>query len=109
MQSLSFKRHRFPPSIIVHAVWLYARFMLSFRDVEEMVAVSGVDAANETVRCWFLKFGSLIARNLHQSRPQPSPRWHLDEMVIKIRGRKHWLWRAVDDEGEGHDRLTSSL
>ena len=105
MKSISFKRHRFPPSVIVHAVWLYARFTLSFRDVEEMLAERGVDASNETVRRWFLKFGRLIASNLRQSRPQPSPRWHLDEMVIKIRGRKHWLWRAVDDEGEVLDFL----
>lgn len=105
MQPISFKHHRFPPSIIVHAVWLYARFTLSFRGVEEMLAERGVDALNETVRRWFLKFGRLIAGNLRRSRPQPSPRWHLDEMVIKIRGRKHWLWRAVDDEGEVLDFL----
>ncbi len=105
MQPLSFKRHRFPPPIIVHAVWLYARFTLSFRDVEEMLAERGVDASNETVRRWFLEFGRLIARNLRRSRPQPSPRWHLDEMVIKVQGRKHWLWRAVDDEGEVLDFL----
>jgi putative transposase len=105
MQPISFKSHRFPPSVIVHAVWLYVRFTLSFRDVEEMLAERGIDASNETVRRWFLKFGRLIASNLRRSRPQPSPRWHLDEMVIKIRGRKHWLWRAVDDEGEVLDFL----
>ena len=105
MQLISFKRHRFPPSVIVHAVWLYTRFTLSFRDVEEMLAERGVDASNETVRRWFLKFGRLIASNLRRSRPRPSPRWHLDEMVIKIRGRNHWLWRAVDDEGEVLDFL----
>ncbi len=99
MQPISFKRHRFPPSVIVHAVWLYARFTLSFRDVEEMLAERGVDASNETVRRWFLKFGRLIASNLRRSRPRPSARWHLDELVIKIRGRRLWLWRAVDDEG----------
>lgn len=105
MQPISSKRHRFPPSVIVHAVWLHARFTLSFRDVEEMRAERGVDASNETVRRWFLKFGRLIASKLRQSRPQPSPRWHLDEMVIKIRGRNHWLWRPVDDEGEVLDFL----
>ena len=66
MQPISFKRHRFPPPVIVHAVWLYARFTLSFRDVEEMLAERGVDASNETVRRWFLKFGRLIASNLRQ-------------------------------------------
>jgi transposase-like protein len=105
MAFISFKRHRFPPVIIQHAVWLYARFTLSFRDVEEMLAERGIDVSNETVRRWFLKFGRLIACNLRRCRPRPSPRWHLDEMVIKIRDRKHWLWRAVDDEGEVLDFL----
>jgi len=105
MTPISFKRHRFPPVIIQHAVWLYARFTLSFRDVEELLAERGVDVSNETVRRWFLKFGRLIARNLRHSRPRASARWHLDEMVIKIRGRQHWLWRAVDDEGEVLDFL----
>jgi transposase-like protein len=64
-----------------------------------------IDVSNETVRCWFLKFGRLIASNLRRSRPRPSPRWHLDEIVIKIRDRKYWLWRAVDEEGEVLDFL----
>ena len=105
MTPISFKRHRFPPVIIQHAVWLYARFTLSFRDVEELLAERGIDVSNETVRRWFLKFGRLIAGNLRRSRPRASARWHLDEMVIKIRGRKYWLWRAVDDEGEVLDFL----
>ena len=105
MTPISFNRHRFPPTIIQHAVWLYARFTLSFRDVEELLAERGIDVSNETVRRWFLKFGLLIAGNLRRSRPRPSASWHLDEMVIKIRGRKHWLWRAVDDEGEVLDFL----
>lgn len=105
MVEISFKRHRFPPEIIQHAVWLYARFTLSFRDVEDLLAERGIEVSNETVRRWFLKFGRLIASNLRRSRPRASERWHLDEMVIKIRGRKHWLWRAVDDEGEVLDFL----
>ncbi len=105
MTPISFKRHRFPPVIIQHAVWLYARFTLSFRDVKELLAERGIDVSNETVRRWFLKFGRLIAGNLRRSRPRPSPRWYLDEMVIKIRDRKYWLWRAVDDEGEVLDFL----
>ena len=84
--------------MIMNVAWLCARFTLSFRNVEEMLAERGVDVSNEAVRRWFLKFGRLIACNLRRSRPQPSPRWHLGEMVIKIRGRKHWLWRAVRDE-----------
>jgi transposase-like protein len=105
MTLVSFKRHRFSPEIIQHAVWLYSRFTLSFRDVEDLLAERGIDVSNETVRRWFLKFGQLIAGKLRRSRPRASGRWHLDEMVIKIRGRKHWLWRAVDDEGEVLDFL----
>jgi putative transposase len=105
MIPISFKLHRFSPEIIQHAVWLYARFTLSFRDVEDLLAERGIDVSNETVRRWFLKFGRLVSRNLRRSRPRASGRWHLDEMVIKVRGRKHWLWRAVDDEGEVLDFL----
>ena len=105
MIPLSFKRHRFPPTIIRQAVWLYARFTLSYRDVEEMLAERGVDVSYETVRAWFLKFGPDIAANLRCRRPRPSDHWHLDEMVVRINGRKHWLWRAVDNEGEVLDFL----
>jgi transposase-like protein len=91
--------------IIQHAVWLYARFTLSFREVEEMLAERDIDVSSETVRRWFLKFGRLIARNLRRSRPRPSSRLHLDEMVIWMGDRKYWLWRAVDDEGEVLDFL----
>jgi transposase-like protein len=75
--------------IIQHAVWLYARFTLSFRDVEDLRAERGIDISNETVRRCFLKFGRLIARNLRRSRPRPSPRWHLDVMVIRIRDLRY--------------------
>ncbi len=95
MRPISFKRHRFSPEIIRHAIWLYARFTLSFRDVEELLAERGIDASYETVRRWFLKFGPSIAANIRRSRPRPSDHWHLDEMVISIRGGKYWLWRAV--------------
>ena len=105
MRPISFKRHRFPPEIIRHAIWLYARFTLSFRDVEELLAERGIDASYETVRRWFLKFGPSIAANIRRSRPRPSDHWHLDEMVISIRGGKYWLWRAVDNEGEVLDFL----
>ncbi len=105
MRIISFKRHRFPPEIIRHAVWLYARFTLSYRDVENLLAERGLEISYETVRRWFLKFGAPIARNLRHMRPSPSDYWHLDEMVIVIRGRHHWLWRAVDNEGEVLDFL----
>ena len=105
MQPVSFKRHRFPPDVIRHAVWLYFRFTLSFRDVEEMLAERGIDTSYETIRCWTLKFGRVFAQNLRRSHPRPTGRWHLDEMVVKINGRRMWLWRAVDDEGEVLDKL----
>ena len=105
MQPISFKRHRFPPDVIRLAVWLYFRFTLSFRDVEEMLAQRGIEVSYETVRCWALKFGQAFAQNLRRSRPKPTGRWHLDEMVVKIRGKHMWLWRVVDDEGEVLDML----
>src|SRR5450631_887985 len=105
MQSVSFKRRRFPPDIIRQAVWLYFRFTLSFRDVEEVLSERGIDVSNETIRCWALKFGRIFAQNLRRSRPTPTGRWHLDEMVVKISGKRMWLWRAVDDEGEALDVL----
>lgn len=100
MRPLLFKRHRFPADVIRHAVWLYFRFTLSFRDVEEMLAQRGIDVSYETIRCWTIKFGPQIARNLKRKRPAPSPRWHLDEVVCSIGGKRMYLWRAVDDEGE---------
>ncbi len=108
MRTISFTRHRFPPDIIRHAVWLYARFTLSYRDVEDLLAERGLDISYESVRRWFLKFGAPIARNLRHLRPTPSHYWHLDEMVIVIRGRRHWLWRAVGNEGQVLDFLVQS-
>jgi len=105
MRQLSFKRHRFPPDVIRNSVWLYARFTLSFRDVEEMFAERGLDVSYETVRRWFLKFGSVVAANLKRVRPRPSDYWHLDEMAVIIRGTRYWLWRTVDNEGEVLDFL----
>jgi putative transposase len=105
MQKISYRRHRFPPHIIQHAIWLYARFTLSYRDIEDLLAERGLDISYETVRRWFKKFGQPIAKNLRHSRPTPSDHWHLDEMVIVIRGKKYWLWRAVDNEGEVLDFL----
>jgi putative transposase len=105
MRPISFKRHRFPPDVIRHAVWLYLRFTLSIRDVEELLAQRGVEVSREAVRCWVNKFGPLIAANLRRRRGPPTGRWHLDEMVVKIGGRRMYLWRAVDDEGEVLDVL----
>ena len=102
---ISFARHQFPPDIIRHAVWLYLRFTLSFRDVEDLLAERGLDVSYETVRRWVLKFGPLFAKELRRRRPRPTSRWHLGEMAVTIAGRQFWLWRAVDDEGEVLDLL----
>lgn len=108
MQQLSYRRHRFPPLIIQHAVWLYLRFTLSYRDVEELLAERGIDVSNETIRRWVLKFGRLYAQRLRRSRPKPDDQWHLDEMFVTIRGKRMYLWRAVDGEGEVLDFLFQS-
>ena len=105
MTTISFARHQFPPEIIGHAVWLYLRFTLSFRDVEDLLAERGLDVSYETVRRWVLKFGPLFAKELRRRRHRPTARWHLDEMAVLIAGRRSWLWRAVDDEGEVLDLL----
>src|SRR5215467_10810648 len=105
MAEISYRRHRFPAVIIQHAVWLYLRFTLSYRDVEELLAERGLDISYETVRCWVLKFGPVIARRLRRCRSRPSDRWHLDEMVVRIAGERMYLWRAVDHEGEVLDML----
>ena len=103
--TISFARRRFPPAIIQHAVWLYVRFTLSYRDVEDLLAERGLDVSYETVRRWVLKFGPLFARELRRRHSRPTARWHLDEMAVMIAGRQFWLWRAVDDEGEVLDLL----
>ena len=100
MKPISYARHRFPPDVIRHAVWLYLRFTLSFRDVEDLLAERGLMVSNELIRRWVFKFGPIIAKNLRQSRPKAYSRWHLDEMVVSIAGRQMCMWRAVDSEGE---------
>src|SRR5215467_9674531 len=108
MAEISYCRHRFPPVIIQHAVWLYLRFTLSYRDVEDLLAERGLDIPYETVRSWVLKFGPIIARRLRGRRPRPSDRWHLDEMVVRFAGKRVYLWRAVDHEREVLDMLVQS-
>src|SRR5829696_7181868 len=105
---VSYKRHRFPPEIIAHAVWLYFRFPLSLRLVEEMLLERGIVVSYETIRRWGRKFGSAYARRLRRKPPRPTDIWHLDEVVIRIAGRKHWLWRAVDQHGVVLDILVQS-
>ena len=93
---ISSKHHRFPLDVIRYAVWLYFRFTLSIRDAEELLAQRGIEASFEAVRCWVIRFGPLIAANPRRRRSPPSGLWHLDEMVVRIRGRRMYLWRAAD-------------
>jgi transposase-like protein len=108
MKQISYARHRFPSSIILHAVWLYFRFPLSFRDVEDLLAERGIDVSYESVRRWSVKFGLGYARKLRRLRPRPDARWHLDEVFVSINGKRMYLWRAVDSEGEVLDILVQS-
>jgi putative transposase len=103
-----YHRPRFPAEIISHSVWLYFRFALSFRDVEEMSAMRGVTLSYESVREWCLKFGQPYANGLRRRSPRPGDRWHLDEVFLKINGRLHYLWRAVDQDGDVLDILVQS-
>src|SRR6202158_2420294 len=105
MQTISYARHRFPTDVIRHAVWLYLRFTLSYRDVEDLLAERGLEISNETIRRWVLKFGPVVAQNLRRGRPVPHDQCHLDEMVVSIARRRMYMWRAVDSEGEVLDVL----
>src|SRR4051794_36188587 len=100
--------YRFPGEIISHAVWLYFRFPLSLRMVEEMLAARGIDVSHETVRQWARKFGQAFANQIRRRLPGPGAKWHLDEVGLMIRGKKHWLWRAVDQDGVVLDVLVQS-
>ena len=106
--SVSYKRHRFPPAIIAHAVWLYFRFPLSLHLVEEMLLERGIVLSYETVRGWAMKFGQDYARRLKHKTPSRRDIWHLDEIVVSIGGKKHWLWRAVDQDGYILDEIVQS-
>ncbi|MGH3806590.1 MAG: IS6 family transposase [Pseudonocardiaceae bacterium] len=101
----SYKGFRFPRGIISHCVWLYHRFPLSFREVEEMMLERGVVVSHETIRQWCAKFGQSYANGLRRRRAQPGNKWHFDEVFIKINGTLHYLWRAVDQHGEVLDIL----
>src|SRR4051794_9577353 len=91
--------YRFPGEVISHAVWLYFRFPLSLRMVEEMRAARGIVVSHETVRQWARKFGQGFANQIRRKLPGPGDKWHLDEVGLMISGTKHWLWRAVDQDG----------
>ncbi len=108
MSSSSYRRHRSPAAVIQQAVWLYFRFPLSLRDVEDMLSHRGIDVSYETVRRWSFKFGLAYARKLRRSHPRADTRWHLDEVFVSINGKNVYLWRAVDCEGEVLDVLVQS-
>ncbi len=103
-----YKGYRFPPEIIGHAVWLYFRFSLSFRDVEELLAQRGSVVTYETVRQWCLKFGQTYANKLRRRHPRCGDKWHMDEVFLTIGGKRHYLWRAVDQDGNVLDILVQS-
>ena len=108
MTKISYAGYRFPPDIIQQAIWLYVRFTMSFRDVEDLLAERGVMVSYETVRRWVNHFGPKIAADLRKRRPKPHTTWHLDEVYLKIDGRLVYLWRAVDAEGEVLDVLVQT-
>ena len=99
-QAISYRRHRFSPEVISQCVWLYFRFPLSFRDVEELMAARGVVVSYETIRTWCGKFGRQYARIIRSTHGAFGDRWHLDEVYLRIRGELAYLWRAVDQEGQ---------
>src|SRR5918998_66910 len=108
MASPSYSGYRFPADVIHRAIWLYLRFTLRYRDVEDLLAERGIEVSYETLRRWVLTFGPVITRRLRAQRPKPHGRWHLDEMFVRIGGRQMYLWRAVDAEGEVLDLLVQA-
>ena len=100
-----YRGYRFPPEIIAHAVWLYFRFHLRFRDVQDLLAERGILVSHEAIRQLCARFGAAFASGLRWRRARPGDKWHLDEMLLKINGRRHWLWRAVDQNGAVLDIL----
>jgi putative transposase len=108
MKKISYSGYRFPPAIIQQAIWLYLRFTLSLRDVEDLLAERGIAVSFESIRRWINHFGPMIAADLRKRRPRPHATWHLDEVYLKIGGRLVYLWRAVDAEGEVLDVLVQS-
>ncbi len=106
--SLSYKGHRYPVEVISSCVWLYHRFPLSFREVEELMLERGIVVSYETVRRWCAKFGQVYAGALRRRQPRPGDKWHLDEVFIEINGEQKYLWRAVDQDGNVLDILVQN-
>ncbi len=108
MTAISYRYCHFPPVIVQRAVWLYARFTLSFRDVEELLAERGIQVSYESIRRWVARFGPQIAHRLRHHRPRPHSQWHLDEMFVSMDGKRMYLWRAIDQNGEILDLLVQA-
>ncbi len=108
MASNPYRGFRYPAEVIQHAVWLYHCFSLSLRDVELILAARGVVVSYESIREWGLRFGRMFANTLKRRRPRPGDKWHLDEVFIRIRGKLHYLWRAIDQDGNVLDILVQS-
>ncbi|MEU1569421.1 IS6 family transposase [Streptomyces mirabilis] len=106
--SPSYRGHRYPVEVIPHCVWLYHRFPLTFREVEELLLQRGVIVSYETIRRWCAKFGRAYANGLRRRRPRPGDKWHLDEVFIKVNGELKYLWRAVDQDGNVLDILVQN-
>ncbi len=102
------KGFRFPREIIAYAVWAYHRFALSTADVEDLLAERGVIVSRESVRLWINRFGRHFAGCIRRERPKPNDKWHMDEVVITVGGRKFWLWRAIDADGDVLDILVQA-
>ena len=96
----TYKRHRFPPDVISYAVWLYYRFNLSYRDIEDLLAERGIIVTRESIRLWCIKFGALYARRLKRKHRGYGDTFYIDEVFVKINGKQHYLWRAVDQDGD---------
>ncbi|MFE7245495.1 IS6 family transposase [Streptomyces sp. NPDC057580] len=105
MDAPSYRGFRFPREVIAHCVWLYHRFALSLRDVEELMLERGTEVSHETIHQWTRRFGPVYANALRRCRPKPGDKWHLDEVFVKIQGLQRYLWRAVDQDGNVLDIL----
>ena len=99
----SYKRHLYPSAIISHCIWLYYTFPLSYRDIQKMMKYRGIDITYETIRQWCHKFAKTYANHIRRKRTKPPDKWHLDEVMLKIKGKYHYLWRVVDKEGQTLD------
>ncbi|MEW8028205.1 MAG: IS6 family transposase [Candidatus Thiodiazotropha sp.] len=108
LQDCPYYRHRFPPEVISHAVWLYHRFTLSFRDIEEILAIRGIQTSYESIRRWCLKFPREFTKSLRKRQGKLGDIWYLDEMFITVNGKRQYLWRAVDQDGDVIDILLQS-